>query len=345
MLDNINISIVGIGLMGMQHIKAIEQCKNIKLHSIIDPRSSSKEVADNKKVKWFENIDELLMQDKIPDGVIIATPNQLHKEHTLKILNNKIPVLLEKPIADSIYAAETIVSESIKRETDLLIGYHRRHNPITKFVKKQIDSGKLGKIVSVHGNFWLYKPDDYFDEEWRRNKGAGPLGINCVHDIDLLCYLLGDIKSVQALKSNKIRKFEVEDTAVVLLEFNSGALGTLNISDTIVSPWSYELTAGENPAYPETSESSYFIGGTESSLQFPNARRWYHLNEKSWWSPISSEQIPIEKDHPLVNQIKHFANVINKIEKPIVSGQDGLKSLKIFEAINESVSKNSKIII
>ena len=86
----------------MQHIKAIEQCKKIKLHSIIDPRSSSKEVADNKKVKWFENIDELLMQDKIPDGVIIATPNQLHKEHTLKILNNKIPVLLEKPIADSI---------------------------------------------------------------------------------------------------------------------------------------------------------------------------------------------------------------------------------------------------
>ena len=118
MLDNINISIVGIGLMGMQHIKAIEQCKNIKLHSIIDPRNSSKEVADNKKVKWFENIDELLMQDKIPDGVIIATPNQLHKEHTLKILNQKIPVLLEKPIADSIYAAETIVSESIKRETN-----------------------------------------------------------------------------------------------------------------------------------------------------------------------------------------------------------------------------------
>ena len=98
--------------------------------------------------------------------------------------------------------------------------------------------------------FWLYKHKNYFTENWRISKGGGPLGINLVHDLDIICYLLGPITYVQAFTSNKIRKYKVEDTATVNLIFKSGALCTINISDTIVSPWSYELTAGENPVYP-----------------------------------------------------------------------------------------------
>ena len=115
---------------------------------------------------------------------------------------------------------------------------------------------------------WLYKHKNYFKEKWRTKKGGGPLGINLVHDIDLICYLLGPVNSVQALTSNSVRKYKVEDTAVVNLVFKSGALCTLNVSDTIVAPWSYELTAGENPAYPITNQSSYYIGGTKGSFNF-----------------------------------------------------------------------------
>ena len=117
----------------------------------------------------------------------------------------------------------------------MLIGYHRRHNSISTKVKNKITKGKLGKIVSVNVMCWLYKNKEWFKEKWRVKKGGGPLGINLVHDIDLICYLLGPVAYVQASSSNKIRKYNVEDTAIVNFVFKSGALlGTLSVSDTIV---------------------------------------------------------------------------------------------------------------
>ena len=184
----------------------------------------------------------------------------------------------------------------------------------------------------------------YFNEKWRISDGGGPLGINLVHDIDMICYLLGPVKYVQAFKSNRIRKYKVEDTASVNLFFKSGTLCTLNISDTITSPWSYELTAGENPAYPITDQSSYFIGGTKGSVQFPNLKFWYYQKERSWWNRIHNNKINIQKSNEtLINQIDHFANVVIKKEKPKVTGKDGLNSLIIFDAINKSSKSGKKI--
>ena len=102
--------------------------------------------------------------------------------------------------------------------------------------KAEIDSGRLGSIVSVHGMFWLIKPDDYFDVAWRREKGAGPIFLNLIHDVDLLRYLCGDIVAVQAAQSNRLRGYAVEETAGIILHFASGALGTVHVSDAIQSP-------------------------------------------------------------------------------------------------------------
>jgi predicted dehydrogenase len=253
-------------------------------------------------------------------------------------------VLLEKPISDNINSAKKIISSANKNKTPLLIGYHRRHNSIVSKVKDLIDKGKLGKIVSANVLCWLYKHKAYYKEKWRVSKGGGPLGINLVHDIDMICYLLGSIKYVQAFTTNKTRKFQVEDTATISLIFNSGALCTLNLSDTIVAPWSYELTAGENPAYPITSQSAYMIGGTKGSLQFPNLKYWFYKKERSWWNKIFVNKDKNKKDdHTLVNQIDHFSDVITKKVKPKVNGNDGLISLKIFAAITKSAKNGKKV--
>ena len=191
---------------------------------------------------------------------------------------------------------------------------------------------------------WLYKHKAYYKEKWRISKGGGPLGINLVHDIDMICYLLGSIKYVQAFTTNKTRNFKVEDTATISLVFNSGALCTLNLSDTIVAPWSYELTAGENPAYPTTNQSAYMIGGTKGSLQFPNLKYWFYKNERSWWNKILVNEDKNKKDDStLVNQIDHFADVVFKKIRPKVNGNDGLISLKIFAAITKSAKSGKKI--
>ena len=191
---------------------------------------------------------------------------------------------------------------------------------------------------------WLYKHKNYFKEKWRTKKGGGPLGINLVHDIDLICYLLGPVNSVQALTSNSVRKYKVEDTAIVNLVFKSGALCTLNVSDTIVAPWSYELTSGENPAYPVTNQSSYYIGGTKGSVQFPNLKHWYNKKERSWWKNIfHKDESTRSSKHTLVNQIDHLCHVVRNKAKPKVNGYDGLISLKILDAILRSSKSGKKI--
>ncbi len=343
MAKKIKIAVVGTGLMGLQHIKAIKKSNKTDIHSIVEINYSAKNLSKKFKVPLYKNTNELLLKEK-PDAVIIATPNQLHERHTIDFLKSKIPVLLEKPISDNIKSAQRIVNSSKRHKTPLLIGYHRRHNSIVSKVKKIINSGKIGKIVSANVLCWLYKHKDYYKEKWRIKKGGGPLGINLVHDIDMICYLLGDIKYVQAFTSNKTRKFNVEDTATVSIVFKSGALCTLNISDTIVAPWSYELTAGENPVYPVTNQSAYFIGGTKGSIQFPNLRNWYYKKERSWWKKIFINQDKMKKDNDtLVNQINHFSDVVRKKIKSKVNGNDGLVSLKIFSAIIKSSKTGKKI--
>ena len=329
--------------MGIQHIEAIKKSKKVILHSIVDINSNAEIVSKKYKSKLFRRIEDLLKSNK-PDGVIVATPNQLHEKHSNFFLKNKIPVLLEKPISHKISSAKKIVNCSKKYKTPLLIGFHRRHNQIISKVKNILSSKKLGKIVSANVLCWLYKHKEYFRTKWRTKKGGGPLNINLVHDLDIVCYLLGSVKYVQAFKSNKVRKFNIEDTASLNLILHSGALCTLNISDTIVSPWSYELTAGENPAYPITNQSAYYIGGTEGSIQFPNLKLWSYKKEKSWWNKILVKNNKDKKDKKiLVNQIDHFADMINKKVKPKVSGEDGLYLLKIFKAIEKSSKTGQKV--
>ena len=343
MPKKIQISVVGIGLMGLQHIKAIQKSKFASLHSIVEIKKTGDELSNKFKVPLYKDIKILLEKNK-PDAVVVATPNILHETDTIKFLKSKIPVLLEKPISDNIKSAKKIISSAKSNRTSLLIGYHRRHNSIVNKVKKIIENKKLGKIVSANILCWLYKNKKYFNEKWRVTECGGPLGINLVHDIDMICYLLGPVNYVQAFKSNSIRKHKVEDTASVNLFFKSGTLCTLNVSDTIVSPWSYELTAGENPAYPITDQSSYFIGGTKGSLQFPNLKLWYYKKERSWWNNIYNNKIKVQKSNKtLINQIDHFSKVVMKKEKPKVTGKDGLNSLIIFDAINKSSKSGKKI--
>ena len=343
MQHKIKIAVVGTGLMGLQHIKAIKKSKTASLHSIVEIKKTSLELSKKLKVSQYKNIKILLENDK-PDAAIVATPNALHENDAIQFLNSKIPVLLEKPISDNIKSAKKIINCAKFNKTPLLIGYHRRHNSIINNVKKIIESKKLGKIVSANILCWLFKHKKYFNEEWRVNNGGGPLAINLVHDIDIICYLLGPVKYVHAFKTSNIRKYKVEDTASVNLFFKSGTLCTLNLSDTITSPWSYELTAGENPVYPITNQSSYLIGGTKGSIQFPNLKIWYYKKERSWWNSIYSNKIKVQKSNQtLINQINHFSNVVMKKEKPKVNGIDGLNSLKILDAIYKSSKFGKKI--
>ena len=138
--------------------------------------------------------------------------------------------MIEKPIATSSREALALVEKAESLDVPVLVGHHRRYNPIIKRANKVITSGEIGKIRAVHANCWFYKSDEYFDEAaWRKKRGAGPISVNLAHDIDLLRHLCGEIDFVQAQTVKSIRGFENEDVAGALLRFRNGAIGTISV--------------------------------------------------------------------------------------------------------------------
>ena len=337
MTKQLKIALAGAGLIGRRHIEAANEVENVNIVAIVDPKYQSKEYATSLGVKHFESLGNMLIKEK-PDGVILATPNLMHVENGLQCIDAGCPILVEKPISTSSRDAETLVKAAKNNNIPVLVGHHRRYNPLIKEAYEIINSGKLGQIRAINSICWLYKPDDYFTvAPWRQKIGAGPVSINLAHDIDLLRHLCGDIQSVQSQETKSLRGHENEDVAAAVLKFTNGAIGTISVSDTVVSPWSWELTAKENPIYPNTKESCYFIGGTHASLSLPDLTLWNNNGVRSWWQELERTTLSFVPSDPLINQINHFANVILNKEKPLVSGEEGLKTLYVIEAMQKSI--------
>ncbi|MEM8644830.1 MAG: Gfo/Idh/MocA family oxidoreductase [Pseudomonadota bacterium] len=338
----VKLSVVGAGLVGQRHVSAIARTEGAVVASIVDPSDAARQFAKDGGYTWYPELGEMLAAEP-PDGAIIATPNALHLPQGLKVLQAHVPALIEKPLADDVASAEQLVAQAAANSVPLLVGHHRRHNPIIQAAKETISSGALGEIVAVNGLCWLYKPDDYFNTKWRTQKGAGPVFINLIHDVDLMRHLVSEITSVQAFQANAVRGHEVEDTSAIVLRFANGALGTLSVSDTIVAPWSWELTAAENPAYPETAQNCYLIGGTHGSLELPGLKGWAQKEQRSWWEPIHQTAKDVKHADPLDVQIDHFCQVIRGDAQPLVSGADGLRSLQVISAIKQSADEGRAI--
>lgn len=342
MTSAVSMAVAGAGLIGKRHVDAIRACSGVGLAAIVDPSPVARDFAASLGVPWRPSLADMIDKGGI-DGVILSTPNQAHVDNGLECIAARLPVLIEKPVAIDVAAGETLIAAGEAAKVPVLAGHHRRHNQLIQRAKAEIDSGAIGNVVSVTGITWFFKPDDYFDVEWRRRPGAGPVFLNLIHDIDLMHYFCGPVEAVHAMESNVVRGNPVEETAVIVLKFQSGALATINVSDTIVAPWSWELTARENPSFPPTTEPCYLIGGTHGSLELPGLRLWRNREKRSWLEPIDATQLPFGFEDPLVRQVRQFAAVIRGEEAPLVSGHDGLQALRVIEAVKQSARTGTSV--
>ncbi|WP_277185830.1 Gfo/Idh/MocA family protein [Caballeronia sp. BR00000012568055] len=325
------LAIAGAGAIGRMHLERARVHPDCEIVAIADPSPAARQLG----VKYFDSIESMLDAES-PDGVIVATPNATHLAAGLACIERKIPVLMEKPITDTLDEARQLVDTARAADVPLLVGHHRRHNPILRQAKRIVESGRLGQPVSANALATFYKPDAYFDIDWRKRQGGGPVLINLIHDIDIMRFLLGEIVEVQALESNAVRGFEVEDTAAVLLRFANGALGTVVVSDCTVSPWNWDLAAGEAAHYPRQNVNTHFISGTEASVTLPQLDVWSYREKKGWHEPLTVERSAPHSGDPYREQLRHFAAVIDGTETPLCSGDDAARTLAATLAVHRS---------
>ncbi len=337
------IAVVGYGLIGRRHVEAIAAVPGATLAAVVEPAGPGHDAAKAAGHKTFHDINDMLAAS-LADAVILATPTLLHAEQAMACIDRDLPVLIEKPITHAAAAAIPVVTRAAERGVPLLVGHHRRHNAIVRAAKRALDDGAIGQIRSAQCTCWFYKPDHYFAAApWRTKKGAGPISVNLVHDVDLMRHFCGEVESVRAVASPAIRGFENEDLAAAVLQFRSGVVATLSVSDAIAAPWNWEMTSGENPAYPKTDQSSYLLGGSTGALSVPDLRLWTYDGAPDWWDPIRSQVLDAGGGDPLHHQIAQFLRVIEGREPPVVSGAEGLRSLQVVEAVQQSATSGQPV--
>ena len=337
-MNRVRIAVAGAGLIGRRHIEEIDASGCADLAAIVDPGQAGPELATKYGVASYASLAELFAAER-PDGIVLATPNRMHVEGGLECIAAGVPMIVEKPIGDTVEGARQLVEAGERTGVAVLTGHHRNYSPIMARAREIVASGVLGRIVAVTGTALFHKPDDYFEvgDGWRRKPGGGPVLLNLTHEVNSLMSLCGDIVTVSAVTSNATRGFAVEDTAAMVFTFANGALGTFLLSDAAASARSWEQTSRENAQYPTyPDEDAYHLAGTAGSLSVPTMRLKVFRGERSWYVPFDVSTEELERSDPLANQIVHFADVIRDGVRPVCSGRDGLKTLQVVDAVLEA---------
>ncbi|MDT8923532.1 Gfo/Idh/MocA family oxidoreductase [Pseudomonas taiwanensis] len=333
----LRIALIGAGIMGRQHYQHLRNVPQAQLCAVADPGPQAEAFATECGVAWFADHRKMLEQTK-PEAVIIANPNNQHVATALACVEAGVPVLVEKPVGVHLDEVRALVAASQRHGVPVLVGHHRRHNPLIARARQVIQDGRLGRLINVTALWQLQKPDSYFETPWRREPGAGFLLTNLIHDLDLLRYLCGEVVQVQAFTRNDVRGFANEDSAAVLLQFANGALGSLTGSDAVAAPWSWELGSGESPVYPrQADQPCYLLAGTEGALSIPQLKRWHYAETGSGWhTPLLQSEEAIPPGEALTLQLQHFIRVARGQEAPLIDAADGGRTLALIEAIRQA---------
>lgn len=337
-MKKLKFAIIGCGQIAQRHAEHINNVG--KLQAVCDIKiekawNLQEKYGDDESIKDVlacSSIDQLLKYEKRIDVVSICTPNYLHAEHAIKALQAGCHVLCEKPMAISVDDCRSMIAEAKKRDRHLFVVKQNRFNPPIQKVKQMIDEGRLGTIFSTQLNcFWNRNFDYYRDSDWRGKKSmdGGTLFTQFSHFIDLLHWMIGDVKETYAMNDNFAHQdiVEFEDTGVVILRFDNGVLGTIN----------YTVNA-----HSKNMEGSLTIFGSKGTVKIGGQ----YLNELEYQDIEGCEIKGLPKGNPandygkymgsMSNHDKVYENVVDVLMnggKMTANGDDGLKAVEIIDRI------------
>ena len=327
-------AIIGCGRIAERHALQISQMAKLVAVCDIDFEKATL-LANNYNALYFDNAENMLLTLPEIEIVSICTPNYLHADHSILALNYGKHVLCEKPLAIKVADAQYMIEAAERNQKKLFVVKQNRYNPPVVALKSFLNDNKLGKINSFQINCFWNRPSEYYISTWKGKKelDGGTLFTQFSHFIDLLYWLLGDVKSVKANISNfQHAEIDIEDAGVVLFEMNNGAIGTMN----------YNVNS-----YKKNMEGSITLFGEKGTIKIGGQ----YLNTIEYQS-IEGQHIDVnEMGNPandygfyqgsMSNHDKVYENLLKAIddsESQFASAYDGLKTVEIINMIFEAAS-------
>ena len=242
-MNSVRYGVIGIKGVGSKHVSMAQEHANIELTALVDlDEAAVKAKSQELGVRAFTDYREMLNAG-IVDAVSIATPHHLHAIIGLECLKAGVHVFTEKPLANRVSDADAMIETAEARDLKLCVGHQYRTYRTPQTMKHLIDTGAIGNIMRLLWTWIEFRPESYYARDiWRqtwRHAGGGVLMNQTSHDLDLVCWLIGEPVQVSAMIGNQFHQMEVEDVVVANVLFANGAFGSIQL--TINQPKGYSI--------------------------------------------------------------------------------------------------------
>ncbi|MCP9268183.1 Gfo/Idh/MocA family oxidoreductase [Xenorhabdus sp. XENO-1] len=334
----IKFALVGCGRIAKNHFNSLDAHKNnAELVAVCDTDLVALNTAMEKTgANGFNNLYDML--DNISaDIIILTTPSGLHPEQAIACLEKGFHVVTEKPMATRFSDGEKMVKAADKAGKRLFVVKQNRLNATLQLLKRAVEEQRFGQINMVHLNVFWTRPQDYYDQAvWRGTWefDGGAFMNQASHYVDLLEWLIGPVKDIQAMMSTHL-DIEAEDTGVLNIRWRNGALGSMAVTMC---------------TYPSNLEGSITILGEKGSvrvggLAVNEIQEWNFADEKDYDQQVKGANYETTSvygfGHPLY--YKNVIDVMRGEAEPMTDGREGLKSLELLIAAYLSARDNKTV--
>ena len=314
--------IIGFGSIGQRHCKNLLEKSNAEI--FLSTKHNIKNFKNNKRIHNLSSLEECLKNQ--PDIGLICNTSNLHVETAIKLAKNNCHLLIEKPLSNSLKNITRLLSLVEKNKIITLMGFNLRFHPCLIKIKQLLSKNKIGRVIYVDAENGSYLPDWHPNEDYRKSYSSrktlgGGAVLTCIHEIDYLRWLFGDVKEVSAI-SGKFSdlKIDSEDLASISLRFKNNIIAHVH------------LDFFQRPA-----ERNCKIVGTNGTLFCDfnkNIISLYKPNEKKWKKIINLKNYNINDMY--VGEMKQLLKCVKTQKKSVNDIKQGLETLKIALAIQKS---------
>lgn len=329
MEQKVKFAILGAGYIGKRHAEMVARDPRAELVAMIDIRSQEDCDAKQFNVPFFNSYQDFLAANIDADVINVCTPNGLHAEQAIEVLESKKHVICEKPMGLTKESCERVIFKALQMSKQVFCVMQNRYSPPSKWIKQVVSDGVLGDIYMVQLNCYWNRDDRYYKKGgWKgtADLDGGTLFTQFSHFIDIMYWLFGDIKNIQGKFADFTHQHSTtfEDSGFVSFDFINGGMGSLNFSTAIAN---------------QNLESSLTIIGSKGSVKIGGQ----YMNEVEICNIDGYEMPTLEESAPANDygthkgsaQNHHFVidNVIDTLQGNATSTTNALEGLKVVEII------------
>src|SRR5438445_4188745 len=330
-MTKVRLGIIGMGNIGQHHHAYLSASKVSRAELVAVSDAIPGKLDRYEPLKTFSDGEELIRSGLV-DAVIIATPHYQHTTLGISALKQGVHVMVEKPISAHKADAERLIAAH-KRNPKLVFAgmFQLRAEPRYLKIQKLIQTGELGEVVRMSWIMtdWFRTEAYYASGGWRatrKGEGGGVLLNQCLHNLDVMQWLLGMPARVRGFcQLGRFHHIEVEDNVSAYLEYSNGATGTF-VSSTGEAPGSnrFEIAGTRGKLVLERDKLS-FTRNDADMIEFNKVSKLGFAKPDVWHADIPSENAP----NPHAILVQNFVNAILDGEPLIAPGEEGIHSVEL----------------